>query len=95
MIATTPIVIVVVLLLALVSLVVVPGAALIAIPLVIVLGLAAVVLGVRAASASRGGTRVEHQEPGAAVGDALSPPETREREIRERNTAISREQTQG
>ncbi len=91
MIATTPIVIVVVLLLALVSLVVLPGGVLLAIPLVIVLGLAAIVFGLRASAASRGGSRVEGQEPGAAVGDALSPPDTRERD----SVIASRERTQG
>jgi uncharacterized membrane protein len=91
MIATTPIIIVVVLLLALVSLVVVPGAALLAIPLVLILAIALVGMALRGAAASRGGRRVEEREPGAAVGDALSPPDTRERE----STVASRERTQG
>jgi hypothetical protein len=91
MIATTPILIVVVLLLALVSLLIVPGAALLAIPLVIILALALVGLGVRGAAASRGGSRVEEQEPGAAVGDALTPPETESRDA----VGASRERTQG
>ena len=91
MIATTPIVIVIVLLLALMSAVVVPGAALLAIPLVIVLALVLVGMAARGAGASRGGRRVERQEPGAAVGDALSPPETADRAP----VAGSRERTQG
>jgi hypothetical protein len=91
MIATTPIIIVVVLLLALVSLVVVPGAALLAIPLVLILAIALVGMALRGAAASRGGRRVEEREPGAAFGDALSPPDTRERE----STVASRERTQG
>ena len=91
MIATTPILIVVVLLFALVSIVVVPGAALLAIPLVVILGLVFVGLGARGAAASRGGTRVEEQEPGAAVGDALAPPESEDRDA----VTASRERTQG
>jgi hypothetical protein len=91
MIATTPILIVVVLLLALVSIVVVPGAALLAIPLVVILGLVFVGLAVRGAAASRGGSRVEEEEPGAAVGDALAPPESEERDT----VTASRERTQG
>lgn len=91
MIATTPILIVVVLLLALVSIVIVPGAVLLAIPLVVILGLVLVGLAARGAAASRGGTRVEEQEPGAAVGDALAPPDSQDRDT----VAASRERTQG
>jgi hypothetical protein len=91
MIAATPILIMVVLLLALVSMVVIPGAVLLAIPLVVILGLVLVGLAARGAAASRRGTRVEEQEPGAAVGDALSPPESRERDA----VTASRERTQG
>jgi hypothetical protein len=91
MIATTPILIVVVLLLALVSIVIVPGAVLLAIPLVVILGLVLVGLAARGAAASRGGTRVEEQEPGAAVGDALTPPDSQDRDT----VAASRERTQG
>ena len=56
-----------------------PGAVLLAIPLVVILGLVLVGLAVRGAAASRGGTRVEEQEPGAAVGDALAPPDSQDR----------------
>jgi hypothetical protein len=91
MIATTPILIVIVLLLALVSIVAVPGAALLAIPLVIVLALVLIAGAVRGAAASRGGRRVEQREPGQAVGDALTPPETE----REDAVTASRERTQG
>ena len=103
MIATTPILILIVLLLALVSIVAVPGAALLAIPLVVILALAHPVIpfvteeialrgmGVRGAAASRGGRRVEEREPGEAVGEALSPPETEDREA----VTASRERTQG
>jgi hypothetical protein len=80
MIAATPMLIVILLLLALVSIVVVPGAALLAIPLVIVLALVFVGMAVHGAGASRGGRRVEQREPGAAAGDALSPPETDDRD---------------
>lgn len=91
MIATTPILIVVVVLLALASIVVVPGAALLAIPLALILGIALVAMALRGAAASRGGRRVENREPGESVGEALSPPET------ERDEAVtaSRERTQG
>ena len=91
MIATTPILIVIVLLLALVSIVAVPGAALLAIPLVIILALALLGMGVRGAAASRGGRRVEEREPGEALGEALSPPETDHREA----VPASRARTQG
>jgi hypothetical protein len=91
MIATTPILIVIVLLLALVSIVVVPGAALLAIPIVLVLAVALVGMAVRGAAAGRGGRRVENREPGEAVGEALSPPETESRDT----VASSRERTQG
>jgi hypothetical protein len=91
MIATTPIVIVVVLLFALLSIVVIPGAALLAIPAVIILALVLVGMGMRGAAASRGGRRVERQEPGRAVGDALEPPSTDERDA----ATASRERTQG
>lgn len=91
MIATTPIVIVIVLLLALVSIVAVPGAALLAIPLVLILAIALVGMALRGAAASRGGRAVEEREPGEAVGEALSPPDTGEREA----VAASRDRTQG
>jgi uncharacterized membrane protein len=91
MIATTPIVIVVVVLLALVSLVVVPGAALLAIPIALILAIVLIGMAMRGAAASRGGSRVSEQEPGAAVGDALRPPETDESDA----VAASRERTQG
>ena len=91
MIATTPILIVIVLLLALVSIVAIPGAALLAIPLVVILAIALVAMAVRGAAASRGGQRVEEREPGESVGEALSPPETE----REDAVASSRERTQG
>ena len=90
MIATTPILIVIVLLLALVSIVAVPGAALLAIPLVLILAIALIGMALRGAAAS-GGRTVEEREPGAAVGEALSPPDTGEREA----VTASRERTQG
>ncbi|HEY7259186.1 MAG TPA: hypothetical protein VH459_08955 [Gaiellales bacterium] len=91
MIATTPILIVIVLLLALVTIVAIPGAALLAIPLVLILAIAFVAMAVRGAAASRGGRRVEEREPGESVGEALSPPETESRDT----VAASRERTQG
>jgi hypothetical protein len=91
MIATTPIVIVIVLLLALVSIVAVPGAALLAIPLALILGIALVAMALRGAAASRGGRRVENREPGESVGEALSPPDSTESEA----VTASRERTQG
>ena len=75
----------------LVSIVAVPGAALLAIPLVIVLALVLIAGAVRGAAASRGGRRVEEREPGESVGDALTPPETG----REDAVTASRERTQG
>jgi uncharacterized membrane protein len=91
MIATTPILIVIVLLLALVSIVAVPGAALLAIPLVVILAIALVGMAMRGAAASRGGRRVESREPGEAIGDALAPPDTDDRDT----VAASRDRTQG
>ena len=91
MIATTPILIVIVLLLALVSIVAVPGAALVAIPLVVILAIALVGMAMRGAAASRGGRRVENREPGEAIGDALAPPDTDDRDM----AAASRDRTQG
>ena len=90
MIATTPILIVIVLLLALVSIVAVPGAALLAIPLVVILAIGLIGMAMRGAAASRGGRRVETEEPGDAVGEALSQPETDDRD-----TVASRDRTQG
>jgi hypothetical protein len=52
-----------VLLPALASMVVVPGAVLLVIPLVVILALVLVCLAARGAAASRGGTWVEDQEP--------------------------------
>lgn len=92
MVATTPILFFVVLLLALVSIVVVPGAVLLAIPLVVILAIVLIGVAVRGAAASRGGTRVEEQDPGRSVGEALDPPGTGE--DREAVTA-ARERTQG
>jgi hypothetical protein len=91
MIATTPILIVIVLLLALVSIVAIPGAALLAIPIVVILAIALIAMAVRGAAASRGGSRVEQREPGESIGDALSAPDTE----REDAVTASRERTQG
>ena len=91
MIATTPILIVIVLLLALVTIVAIPGAALLAIPLVLILAIGFVAMAVRGAAASRGGSRVVEKEPGESVGEALSPPETESRDT----VTASRERTQG
>jgi hypothetical protein len=89
MLATTPIIVVVVLALALISLIILPGAALIAIPVVIILGIVLVVGAARGVAAGRRG-RIEQQEPGDAVGEALTPPSTQSRP-----SETPRETTQG
>jgi hypothetical protein len=67
------VILVVVVLLCLISIVVVPGAVLLAIPIAVILAIVLVML-VRGAAASRGGTRIESDDVGAGVGDALAPP---------------------
>ena len=91
--AALPVILVVVVLLCLVSIVVIPGAVLLAVPLAVILGVVLVMMLVRGAAASRGGTRMESDDVGAAVGDALAPPE----QERERDEAAeqSRSRTQG
>ena len=82
--------IVIVLLLALASMVVVPGAVLLAIPLVVILAFVLAAPAARGATASRGGTWVEDQEPSGAVGEALTLRNTWGREA----VTASRQRTQ-
>ncbi|MGN6377555.1 MAG: hypothetical protein ACTHNU_01250, partial [Gaiellales bacterium] len=69
-----PVILVVLILLCLISIVIVPGAVLLAIPIAVILGIVLAVGLVRGAAASRGGSRVESSNAGAGVRDALSTP---------------------
>jgi hypothetical protein len=91
--AALPAILVVLLIVCVLGIIVVPGAALIGIPIALVVGVVLLAGLARGAAASRRGSRVEPADVGPAVEDALSSPAERDEE--DRHAAASRTTTQG
>jgi len=92
--AALPAILVVVLIVCVLGIIVVPGAALIGIPIALIVGVVLLAGLARGAAAGRRGSRVEPEDVGPAVGDALQPPA--EQHVQEdQHAAASRTTTQG
>jgi hypothetical protein len=92
-VAALPAVLVVILIVCVLGIIIVPGAALIGIPIAVILAIVLLAGLARGAAAGRRGSRVEPADVGPAVGDALSSPA--EHDEAQQHAAASRSTTQG